>query len=151
MKSTSLFAAGLLALACASGGCERGKKAAAGEDCSRGQNCTDGPVGTAGTTPEPAVSRIVFVDQEESCACTRRRIEAAWDAVQAALAAGAPVAVDRIHLDTQQTLVAPYREQKPFQFVPAVYFMDGDQNVIVMLQGELTRKQVEDVLKEPSR
>jgi len=151
VKSESVFVAGLFALACVSSGCDRGTQAAAGEDCSRAGNCTDGHAGTTGTTPEPAVSRIAFVDLEDSCDCTRRRIDAAWGALQSALGAGAPVAVDRIHLDTQEALVAPYREQKPFQFVPAVYFMDADQNVIVMLQGELSRKQVEDVLKGSSR
>lgn len=144
---TVVFVAFLLVL----NGCSRKAETGVGSDCSHGQNCTGVSTGdlqaSTRTEARSAVSRIVFIDLEEGCDCTRRRIEASWGALQSAMGKQSSIPVDRIHLDSQEALVEPCREQKPFQVIPAVYFMDANQNVIEVLQGEPSEKQISDVLK----
>lgn len=148
-KPSAIVAVGLLALVFAINGCKRKTEITANTDCSQGQNCTG--VSTANTRVaakvNSAVSRITFIDLEESCDCTRRRIEASWNALQSAIGVGPNIPIDRIHLDSQEALAEPYREQRPFQVMPAIYFMDSSQSVIEMLQGEVSEKQISDVLK----
>jgi len=84
------------------------------------------------------VSRIVFVDMENACACTRKRCDEAWSALQTVLGslAAKPV-VERLYIDTQEDLVRPYREARPILAAPAIYFFGADGTLAGMLQGEI--------------
>jgi len=99
------------------------------------------------TPAQPRPTRIIFVGKERVCDCTRKSIEAGWDALQKALGAPAKLPVERLQIDTQGDKVAPYRQQKPMMALPAIYFVDDKGAVIELLQGEITAKQVTDIVK----
>lgn len=114
-------------------------------------------VGHAQAAAEPAqtlvdaesatkVVRIVFVGKEHACDCTRRSIEATWEALQRALGSPPKLPVERLNLDTQEDKVAPYRRQRALTALPAIYFIDAKGSVAELLQGEVTRVQIEAVL-----
>jgi len=121
-----------LALSCCVAGCS----------ASRGQTepTQDAPAVTA------KVSRVVFVDQEQACDCTTKRIGVTWTALQEALAGRQDLPVERIHADTQPTEAAPYLELRPMMVAPGVYFLDVDGGLIDQLQGELTAIQIAEKL-----
>jgi hypothetical protein len=104
------------------------------------------PVSSAQTP----LTRIVFVDQEKCCQCTRDRIEGSWAALQAALAGrGNSIPVARVHVDTQPQLAAEYRAKRPFLALPAVYLLDGSGNVLELLQGELSQAELSAAMDQP--
>ena len=104
----------------------------------------------AASSAQTKLARIVFVDKENCCQCTRDRIDASWTALQAALAGrkGA-VPVERVHVDTQPKLTGEYRSKQPFVALPAIYLLDGSGNVVELLQGELTQAQLSAALEKP--
>jgi thioredoxin-related protein len=89
----------------------------------------------------------VFVDQEEACECTRKRIDDSWAALQAAMKQSREVPVQRIHRDTQPVDVEPLSAKRKFVAVPAIFLLDGSGDVIDMLQGEVTDKEVATALR----
>ncbi|MBK8480672.1 MAG: hypothetical protein IPL40_05795 [Proteobacteria bacterium] len=103
---------------------------------------------SAATTNGPAtVAKIVFIDKENACDCTRKRIEDTWAAMQAALGTPATLPVERIHVDTQTAQAEAYTMFKPLMVPPGVYFVDASNGVIELLQGEVTTEQIAAVLK----
>jgi hypothetical protein len=102
----------------------------------------------AETAAATKVARVVFVGKENACDCTRKRVEAGWAALQKALGTPAKVLVERLQIDTQGDKVEPYRKQKPMMALPALYFVDGKNVVLELLQGEVTEAQVTDTLKK---
>jgi len=105
---------------------------------------TDAPTAD---TPAPAeagkpVARIVFVDQEECCECTAKRIDGTWAALQLALEGNDGIPVERIHGDTQEAQAKPFTDMRPLMVAPGVYFLDADGALVEMLQGELTESQI---------
>jgi hypothetical protein len=93
------------------------------------------------------VSKIVFVDKENCCKCTAERTEKSWNALQAALKAKASkVPVEKYHVDTQADQAGKYKAMKPMVTVPALYFLDAEGNLIEMLQGEVTKEQIDKLL-----
>jgi len=98
------------------------------------------------TQRSSAVAKIVFIDQEESCDCTHKRIEATWSAMQAALGRPATLPVERIHLDTQAAQANTYTALKPLMVPPGIYFIDDHNSVVEMLQGEVKTEQIAAVL-----
>ena len=70
-----------------------------------------------GKGPAPVV-RIVFIDKENCCKCTRERTEKSWAALQEALE-GKSIPVERVHVDTQATEAGKYRKIKPMVAIPA--------------------------------
>ncbi len=96
----------------------------------------------SGGADRAAVARIVFVDQEECCACTRDRTDATWAALQGALETSPKVPVQRIHSDTEAGAAGPYLALRPMMVVPGLYFLDADGQLIEMLQGELTAEAI---------
>jgi hypothetical protein len=96
--------------------------------------------------PSAALSRIVFVDQVEACDCTRKRIQASWDALQAALAGRPGLPVERIHMDQQAEAAQIYLDLAPTMVTPGIYFMDARENLAEQLQGEITQAQIAAVL-----
>ncbi|MBI5533293.1 MAG: hypothetical protein HY898_11290 [Deltaproteobacteria bacterium] len=114
--------------------------------CSRTVDATPSPSSStaspAASTARPTVARIAFVDQEEACECTRKRINESWAALQAAMKQSREVPVQRIHRDTQPVDVAPLSAKRAFIAVPAIFLLDGSGEVIDMLQGEVTDKEL---------
>lgn len=103
-------------------------------------------------SPAPAagakVARIVFVDKQNACKCTRDRTEASWEALQIALGKGSRIPIERIHIDTQTDKVAPYQKLRPVMAIPAVYMMDGQGRLVAMFQGELKPEQLAQPLEK---
>jgi hypothetical protein len=103
---------------------------------------------TAPVQAESKIAKIVFIDTENACDCTRKRIEETWKALQAALGEPATLTVARIHADTQSALAEPYTLLKPLMVSPGIYFVDEHEAVIEMLQGAVKKEQIAAVLKK---
>ena len=104
------------------------------------------PAAAASATAEP-VAQIVFLDQEEACDCTKKRIDTTWNELQTALGSGSKMQVERLHLDTQKDLAKDYLKAKPVMVPPGIYFMSAKGDLLEMLQGEVTATQISAVLK----
>jgi hypothetical protein len=91
-------------------------------------------------------SRIIFVGKEHACDCTKKSVEAGWAALQKALGTPANLPVERLQMDTQGDKVAPYRQQKTMVALPALYFVDGKNSVLGLLQGEVTAEQISEAI-----
>ena len=94
-----------------------------------------------------AVAKIVFVDQEVCCKCTRERIDNTWAELTKALEGGPEVPVERIHADSQEEQAKPYLDMRPLMVAPGLYFLDADGGLVEILQGELTAGQIAAVLQ----
>lgn len=93
------------------------------------------------------VSRIVFIDMENACACTRKRCDEAWSSLQTVLdSLAAKPGVERLYIDTQEDLVRHYRKLRPILAAPAIYFFSGDGALVEMLQGEVKDGQIIETL-----
>ena len=92
------------------------------------------------------VARIVFVGKEHACDCTRKRVDAGWAALQKAIGTPAKLPIETLQLDTQEDKVEPYKKMRPIMALPAIYFIDAKDNLVEMLQGEITDAQVSSVL-----
>lgn len=88
------------------------------------------------------VTKIVFVGKEHACDCTRGRVDTAWAVLQKALGATSKVPVERLQIDTEGDKVAPYRQQKAMMALPAIYFLNAKNEVVELLQGEVTPEQI---------
>jgi len=109
------------------------------------------PEQTAATTTDPAASaeaetpkvvRIVFVDKEGACACTRERVDKSWAELQAALGQDSKLPVERVYIDTQHDKAAPYLEQAQVMVIPGVYLLAEGDKLVELLQGEVTQDQL---------
>jgi hypothetical protein len=105
----------------------------------------EAPVSAGPVTSSTAIERIVFVDMSDPCDCTRKKIDNAQKALDEASGAKT-IHVDRLHLETDDEKIDVYRDKQPFMVVPALYFVDDAGNVLTLLQGDITAKQVEDVI-----
>jgi hypothetical protein len=112
------------------------------------------PASTVDTPPKAAaaqsltaVTKVVFVDKEMACECTQNRINETWTALQAALGTPAVLPVERVHVDTQAALAAPYTAAKPLLVPPGIYFVDANGAVIELLQGEVKADQIKAILQ----
>jgi hypothetical protein len=93
---------------------------------------------TTAQAPATNVSKIVFVDENGACECTRERVEISWAALQSALDGRKDIPIERIYNDTEPEKVAPYKQMRAFMVIPAVYFLDGSGALLDRLQGEIT-------------
>ena len=115
--------------------------------CSRTVDAAPTPAASANSsatqsTGRVQIQRIAFVDQEEACECTRKRINDSWEALQSAMKQTHAIAVDRIHRDTQPDEVAPLSAKRKFVAVPAIFLLDSGGEVVDMLQGEVSDKEL---------
>lgn len=94
--------------------------------------------GASSEPTKPKVARIVFVGKEHACDCTRKTVDAGSTGLRQALGTPAKIPVERLQLDTQAGKVAPYQQQQPMMALPAIYFVDGKDMVLDVLQGEIT-------------
>ncbi|MFH1810479.1 MAG: hypothetical protein ABIJ09_17190 [Pseudomonadota bacterium] len=134
-RLTIVGLSGLLLVAAA---CDRQADASASPS-----STASAPTAAAAVTP---IARVVFVDQEEACACTRERIDLSWTALQASLGTPARYPVERIHLDSQAAQAEVYLKAKPLMVPPGLYFVDAQGAVLEQLEGELTADQIAAVL-----
>jgi len=117
--------------------------------CSGGSDCP-----TAGAdnklpveTSQGKIGRIVFLDKERCCDCTRTRQNTSWSALQEALdTAPSKPLVDVIHVDSQADQAAVYLDLEPVMVPPGLYFFDHKENLLEMVQGEVSREQIEKIL-----
>jgi hypothetical protein len=123
--------------------------ALAGAGCGQTRTSkTTAPVTSAAASERVSakITRVVFVGKEHPCDCTRKRLETGWTALQEALGTPPKVPVEQLKVDTQPEKVEPYQKQKPTMTLPALYFVDGKDSVVELLQGEVTREQITAVL-----
>ena len=96
--------------------------------------------------PGVAVARVVFVDQEKCCACTRKRIDASWKALMAVLGFPPTIPLDRYHLDTQEKQAEEFLSKKAIMTAPGIYFLDKAGKIVELLQGEVSEAQIKAAL-----
>ncbi len=109
------------------------------------------PAMVAPASPGPArAAKLVFVGKEHACDCTRKAIDASWTALQEVLGPNPTLPVVQLQSDTEEALVEPYRQQKAYVALPALYLVDGAEKVLEVLQGEVTVEQVRALLATPS-
>ena len=109
------------------------------------QPTTSAPAAVASA---PKVAKVVFIDKEHACDCTKKRIDGTWAALQSTLGTPTSLPVERIHLDTEAAQAEAYTLLKPLMVPPGVYFVDGRDAVVDLLQGEVTTEQISAVLKK---
>jgi hypothetical protein len=122
------------------GACERTKAAPA-------QPGAKPPSAAVKSQPSSKLAKIVFIDKENACDCTRKRVEQTWTILQSALGTPAALPVHRLHIDTQTAEAAAYTNAKPLMVPPGIYFVDSQGAVVEMLQGEVEAKEIAAVLK----
>jgi len=92
------------------------------------------------------VALIVFIGQNQACACTRDRIDKSWKALQEALTGRPKVKVHKIQWDVDEMEAEKYSALKPVMVIPALYFLDNKGGLIGFLQGEVTADQIASVM-----
>lgn len=102
------------------------------------------PADAVAPVPAGAVARVVFLDQEKSCPCSKKRIDDGWSRLQAALDYKDGVPIERIHVDTEADRSRPYTTMRQAMVAPAIYFLDRDGALLDMVQGDVT----EEVLRQ---
>ncbi|MFC1642457.1 hypothetical protein ACFL5O_07195 [Myxococcota bacterium] len=129
------------------GGCDRARASAEPERTrTTAAPVTAAPTASTEQRASAKVVRVVFVGKEHPCDCTKKRLELGWAALEQALGTPPKVPVERLKLDTQPEQVEPYRKRKPLMTLPAVYFVDAENAIVALLQGEITAEQVSAVL-----
>jgi hypothetical protein len=91
------------------------------------------------------VAQVVFLDQEEICPITKKGINKTWDELQVAVK-GRDIRVMRVYQDTQGSLARKYTQLKPTVFVPGIYFLTEEGELVEHLQGEKKAPQITEVL-----
>ncbi|HJX63104.1 MAG TPA: hypothetical protein VJ860_04040 [Polyangia bacterium] len=112
------------------------------------------PAAAVAATPVPTsaskIARVVFMDKEHACECTRKRVEDTWTALQAAVGTPPELPIQRIHVDTQAAQAGQYISAKPLMAPPGIYFVDQQEHVFELLQGEVKTEEIAAVLKRGS-
>jgi len=98
------------------------------------------------TKAESKVARIVFVGQKQACDCTRNRIEATWNTLKNTLKAKPELPVKRIQRDIDVEETKKMAKLKPLMVAPGIYFIDKEDGLVELLQGEVSREQIEKVI-----
>jgi hypothetical protein len=108
------------------------------------------PAAANSSTVAPAikVAKIVFIDKEHACDCTRKRVEGTWAALQNALGTIAKLPVERIHVDTEPAKAEAYTKLKPLMAPPGIYFVDGHGGVLELLQGEIDADEIRQAIEK---
>ena len=94
------------------------------------------------------VSRVVFVGQKDACPCTRERIAKTWPNVEKAVAGFKGVSIQKIQNDVEIEEADRYDNMRSVMVIPGIYFMDRNEKLIEMLQGEVTEAQITAVLQK---
>ena len=121
------------------GGCDKETPA----PLKKGGSVTTTPQAAQSPARDPDVVKIVFVGQKQACDCTRTRIDNAWATLKNTLEAKHDIPVERIELDVDEDEADKMNNLRPLMVAPGIYFFDVNENVVEMLQGEVTAEQVE--------
>jgi hypothetical protein len=128
----------IIAVVIAAIACDRGSSTS-----SRSSGNTEAATRAA---PSAKVAKIVFVDKQNACECTRARIDKTWNALQKVLGSPASIPIERYDLDTQAEQLEPYFLMERLMVPPGIYLLDEGNGVIQLLQGELTEQQLREAL-----
>lgn len=93
------------------------------------------------------VDHIVFVGLKESCACTRNRIDESWRVLQNSLATVPEIEVQRIQRDINKEEALELHRLKPLMVAPGLYFLNAENQLIELLQGEVSEQQLSALLQ----
>jgi hypothetical protein len=99
----------------------------------------------AAPTGTRLVSKVLFLDLTDPCKCTKARQEKTWTELQQAVE-GTDIEVERVHWDSYGERAEAFAEKKPFSVIPALYFLDDEDGIVDMVQGEVSRTQIEKIL-----
>ena len=144
MKKVSFLLLVLLgSVCCISIGCERAKTTPGQADALAGSATPTLPA----MPKKSKVAKVVFIDKENCCDCTRKRIDASWAALQTALGGSAAIPIERIHVDTEAARAERYTLLKPLMVPPGIYFLNEREAVIEMLEGEIAEQQITSLLR----
>jgi len=138
MKRSVLLLSTFLAIGLS--GCKREAPAA------KAPSTAERPAAKKNPSTAGAIARIVFVDKEKCCACTRDRTDKSWKALTDVVGYPPVPDVERIHMDSQADRAEPYKKQRPIMVPPAIYFFDRQGKLVEVLQGEVKAKQIRKVL-----
>jgi len=120
--------------------------------CAKGKGAPAAAMAATPTAPTTSkVARVVFMDKEHACECTRKRVDDTWAALQTALGTPPKLPIERIHIDTQAAQAGPYTSVKPLMVPPGIYFVDQQLRVFELLQGEVKAEEITAVLKRGSQ
>jgi hypothetical protein len=108
---------------------------------------TGAPMAAGSAAAQDAVTRVVFIGKKEACDCTRKAIDASQKSLEAVLAGGHALPVEKLEADTDVDKVAGYKTMKPFMTLPAIYFLDINDGIVELLQGEVSEAQVKTALR----
>jgi len=116
--------------------------------CAKGKGAPAAAMAATPATPTTSkVARVVFMDKEHACECTRKRVADTWAALQTALGTPPKLPIERIYVDTQAAQAGPYTSVKPLMVPPGIYFVDQQLHVFELLQGEVKAEEITAVLK----
>lgn len=134
-------------LAFAGSGCDSPSKAAP-SDLAQAKSSAQAPKLNAKQPAESTskVAKVVFVGQKDCCKCTRTRVEKSWAALQEALGPKPIIPVERLQIDVDETMVLEFEKLGKFMVIPALYFLSAKGELVKLLQGEVTREQVAELL-----
>lgn len=136
--STTLFVSCFLLL----GGCNKETSVSAQENVP----VTETKKETQASTKVSDVVKIVFVGQKQACDCTRNRIDKVWTTLQSTLRGKHDIPVVRIQLDVDEEAADKLDSLRSLMVAPGIYFFDANENLLEMLQGEVTAEQISKVL-----
>ena len=98
------------------------------------------------TAKRSDVVKIVFVGQKQSCDCTRKRIDKSWKTLHNALKGNGNIPVERIQLDVHEAETDRLDNLRSLMVIPGIYFFDANENLLELLQGEVTAGQISKIL-----
>jgi hypothetical protein len=105
------------------------------------------PASLSGGPVQTSRLRIVFVDKEVACACTRKAVDAGWKTLQSVVGPKPAVPIKRLFLDKQPAEVAVYRSKRPMVALPAIYVLDKSDKIVGMVQGEVKPEELKKLLQ----
>jgi hypothetical protein len=124
-----------MAFSVAAAGCSRSSAAAAPAASASADAAAKKPAGT--------IAKVVFVGEEHGCPCRQKRLDAGWAALQEAMGTPPKLPVEKIYVDTQSAKVQKLTQQKPILNMPGIFLVDSADHVLDMLQGDITRAQID--------
>lgn len=92
------------------------------------------------------VVSIVFVGQKQACDCTRNRIETTWNTLTEVLKKKPELPVKRIARDVDVEEAENMAVLKPLMVAPGIYFLGAQDDIVDLLQGEVSKEQIESVI-----
>ncbi len=112
------------------------------------ENKAEAPAPTETAAGPTRVAKVVFIGQKDACNCTRERIDKTWPVVESALKSYKDITIHKIQNDVEEDEADKYDDMKSIMVAPGIFFLDKDEKLVEMLQGEVTAAQVAAALKK---